>query len=102
MSHQLNRLLVDKSATATGKGQACDNAKRYTVDVHIEGTVTALTISINGGLSNDGLNNMVTRDIIAEGQLFFLNGMGVDFMSADIDTYAGSGTVTVLVKAIQD
>ena len=100
MSDVRNTLLQSKTAVSTGKIKACRFASRYTVDVIITGSVSALTISINGGLDNSSVENLVTRDIIAEGALFFLNSMNVDFMSADIDTYTGSGTVTVVVKAV--
>jgi len=100
MSDIRNTLLQSKAALSTGKIKACRFASRYTVDVIITGSVSALTISINGGLDNSSVENMVSRDIIAEGPLFFLNSMNVDFMSADIDTYTGSGTVTVVVKAV--
>ena len=99
MSNVQNNLLTNESSTATGAVKACKFADRYTVDVVITGSVSALTVSINGGLSNASVENLVTRDIIAEGAIFFLNSMNVDFMSADIDSYTGSGTVSVIVKA---
>ena len=99
MSEEIKNLLTDKSATATGIPQQIVPAKVYTVHVVITGSVTALTVSMNGGLANEDLGNMVTRDIIAEGGLFFMNAMAVDFMSADIDAYTGTGTVSVIVRA---
>jgi len=100
MSDVRNTLLQSKTAVSTGKIKACKFASRYTVDVIIIGSVSALSISINGGLGNESVANLVSRDIIADGPIFFLNSMNVDFMSADIDTYTGSGTVTVVVKAV--
>lgn len=101
MSDIRNTLLQSKTAVSTGKIKACRFASRYTVDVIIIGSVSALSVTIKGGLGNESVAPLIpSRDIIAEGPIFFLNGMDVDFMSADIDTYTGSGTVTVVVKAV--
>lgn len=100
MSDIRNTLLQSKTAVTTGEIKSCRFANRYTVDVIIKGSVSALSISINGGLDNETVSELVSRDIIADGPIFFLNSMNVDFMSADIDTYTGSGTVTIVVKAV--
>jgi len=100
MADVRNTLLQSKTAVSTGKIKSCKFASRYTVDVIITGSVTALSISIKGGLGNESVANLVSRDIIADGPIFLLNSINVDFMSADIDTYTGSGTVTIIVKAV--
>jgi len=93
-------LMEDKTTTGTGTIFKNGPTENYRFEVTFTGSITALTVRLNGGLSDDTLfpeeTYTLDADDIAAGKAAFTgSNTYVNFVQAEIVTLTGTGTVTI-------
>ena len=98
MKLAINEAAVNGSVSENIKLQSA--MANHSLEIKITGTVTALTIDLEGSLSGNFWTSLASHpltsdEIAAKGAIFHVESRLVEQVRAKITSYTGSGTVSV-------
>lgn len=93
--------ILSAAATGAGIGVKSGGSGNYAIHTIFTGTVTALTIALEGSLDGGttwgvlGSDAFVAGDITAKNALFYVTNSPTKLVRANITAYTGTGTAVV-------